>query len=148
MKEIEKLTKEQFSEEAGAIYVNVIQGIGILMNKHAKIDLNFENDINKLYDISVKQMLEYGKVLAKKDEETRQDFAMSSGLAAWAALDKIDPKVSADVEKQLDERQHEFEAYHSLTLERRFDDLFAIMDFLEFEKIKIERPESAKEFGI
>ncbi|MDD2413011.1 MAG: hypothetical protein PHR79_08885 [Bacteroidales bacterium] len=148
MKEIEKLTKKQFSEEAGAIYANVFQEIGKLLNKHEKIDVAFEKDIDILYQSSVKQMLEYGKVLANKEEQIREDYLFASTLAAWDALDKIDPKVSADVEKQLDERMHEFEEYQSLTLERKFDDLFAIMDFLNFEKLKEERPESAKEFGI
>ena len=148
MSEIEKLTKEQFSQEVAAIYVNVSLEIGNLLNKHAKIDAGFEKDIDKLYDSSVKQMIEYGKVLDKKDAETRQDYVMTTGLAAWAALDKIDPKVNADMEKQLDERVPEFEAYASDNLERKFDDLFKIMDFLDFETLKADRPESAKEFGI
>ena len=148
MKEIEKLTKEQFAEESGAIYAHVFQEIGNLLNKHAKIDAGFEKDIDKLYDSSVKQMLQFGKVLATKDEETRNDYVMTSALASWAALDKLDPKVTAVTEKQLDERQHEFEAYASLNLERKFDDLFSIMDFIDFDTLKEERPESAKEFGI
>lgn len=148
MKEIEKLTKKQFSKETGDIYVNVIQEIGKLLNKHAKIDVNFEKDIDILYQSSVKQMLEYGKVLAKKEKKTREEYIDASELAAWAALDKIDQKITADIEKQLDERLHEFEEYQSLTLERKFDDLFEITDFLDFERIKEKRPESAKEFGI
>ena len=93
-------------------------------------------------------MIEYGKVLAKKDEETRQDYIMTSAIASWDALDKLDPKVTANTEKQLDERQHEFETYASENLERKFDDLFSIMDFLNFETLKEQRPLSAKEFGI
>lgn len=148
MNEIEKLTKEQFAEEAGAIYAHVFEEVANLLNKHSKIDAGFEKDIDKLYDSSVKQMLEYGKVLDKKDPETREDYAMTSFLASWTALDKIDPEVVAAAEKQLDERQHEFEVYASPNLERKFDDLFSIMDFLNFETLKEERPVSAKEFGI
>lgn len=148
MAEIEKLSKEQFAEEAGAIYAHVFQEVANLLKKHTKIDADFEKDIDKLYDSSVKQMLEYGKALAKKDPETREDYAMSSFLASWTALDKIDPAIVAAAEKQLDERQHEFEVYASHNLERKFDDLFLIMDFLDFEMLKEERPESAKEFGI
>ena len=146
--EIEKLTKEQFAQEAAGIYIHVFQEIGNLMSKHAKIDGSFEKDIDKLYESSVKQMIQYGKVLAKKDEETRQDYIMTSAIASWDALDKLDPKVTANTEKQLDERGHEFEAYGSDNLERKFDELFSIMDFMDFETLKEERPESAKEFGI
>ena len=148
MNEIEKLTKEQFAEETAAIYAHVFQEVGNLLKKHSKIDAGFEKDIDKLYDSSVKQMIEYGKVLAKKDAETRQDYIMTSALSAWQAFEKIDPKVKAATEKQLDERQHEFEDYASVNLERKFDDLFSIMDFMDFETLKEERPESAKEFGI
>ena len=148
MNEIEKLTKEQFVEEASAIYLHVIQEVGNLLDKHTKIDAGFEKDIDKLYDSSAKQMIEYGKVLAKKDAETRQDYIMDTALAAWGAFDKIDPKVTEGREKQLNERQHEFEVYASDNLERKFDDLFSIMDFMDFETLKEERPESAKEFGI
>ncbi|HKM94963.1 MAG TPA: hypothetical protein VJY41_15035 [Prolixibacteraceae bacterium] len=148
MNEIEKLTSEQFAEQTAAIYVNVFLEIGNLLNKHPKIDAGFEEDIEKLYDSSVKQMIQYGKVLAQKDEETREDFTTTSCIASWDALSKIDPIVALSTEKQLDERQLEFETYGSDNLERKFDELFAIMDFLDFEKIKEERPESAKEFGI
>ena len=148
MNEIEKLTKEQFAEETAAIYAHVFQEVGNLLNKHSKIDAGFEKDIDKLYDSSVKQMIEYGKVLAKKDAETRQDYIMTSAIASFGALDKLDPKVTAETEKQLDERQHEFEEYASENLERKFDDLFSIMGFMDFETLKEERPESAKEFGI
>ena len=146
--DIEKLTKEQFAEEAAAIYTHVFEEIGNLLNKHAKIDVGFEKDIDKLYESSVNQMIQYGKVLAKKDAETRQDYIMTSALTAWGAFDKIDPKVKEDTEKQLDERQHEFEAYGSENLERKFDELFSVMDFMDFETLKEERPLSAKEFGI
>ena len=148
MDEIEKLTKEQFAQESAAIYAPVFQEVGNLLNKHSKIDASFEKEIDKLYDSSAKQMIEYGKVLAKKDEETRQDYIMTSAIASWDALDKLDPKVTANTEKQLDERQHEFETYASENLERKFDDLFSIMDFLNFETLKEQRPLSAKEFGI
>ena len=146
--DIEKLTKEQFAEEAAAIYAHVFEEVGNLLNKHAKIDAGFEKDIDKLYDNSVKQMIQYGKVLAKKDAETRQDYAMTSYLAGWTAIDNVDPKFVVATEKQLDERQHEFEAYASENLERKFDELFSIFDFLDFEQLKETRPVSAKEFGI
>ena len=148
MNEIEKLTKEQFAEETAAIYTNVFQEIMNLLNKHPKIDAGFEKDIDKLYDESVKQMIPYGKFLTTKDEETRDDYITTSLTASWSAMDKFDPVVTASFEKQLDDRQQEFEAYGSTNLERKFDDLFAIMDFMDFERIKEERPESAKEFGI
>ena len=126
----------------------MIQEVGNLLDKHTKIDVGFEKDIDKLYDSSVKQMIQYGKVLAEKDAETRQDYIVDTALAAWGAFDKIDPKVTEAREKQLNERGHEFEAYASENLERKFDELFSIMDFLDFENLKEERPESAKEFGI
>ena len=148
MSEIEKLTKEQFIEETAAIHNYVFEQMNKLLDKHKTIDVNFEEDINMLHNRSVAQMIEYVKVLAKKDEETRQDYIMTSAIASWDALDKLDPKVTANTEKQLDERQHEFETYASENLERKFDDLFSIMDFLNFETLKEQRPLSAKEFGI
>ena len=148
MSEIEKLTMEQFADQTAAIYVHVFQEIGNLLNKHATIDEDFEKDIDKLYDSSVKQMIQYGEVLAKKDEDTRDDYVLASLTASWSALDKLGSQVSEDFEKQFDERLPELEAYASDNLERRFDDLFAIMDFMDFERIKEERPESAKELGI
>ena len=148
MKEIEELTKEQFAEETAAIFVDVFKEIENLLNKHDKIDGGFEEDINKLYDSSVKQMIEYGKVLAKQDEETQDDYVATCMTASWSAMDKLGPEISEAFEKQFDERLPELEAYGSNNLERKFDDLFAIMDFLDFERIKKDRPESAKELGI
>ncbi len=148
MSEIEKLTMEQFAEETAAIYVNVFHEIGSLLKKHTKIDAGFEKDIDKLYDNSVKQMVQYGEVLSKKDEEIRDEHVIASLTASWKAMDKLGPEVSEDFEKQLDARMPEFEAYGSDNLERKFEELFSIMDFLDFETIKEERPESAKELGI
>ena len=148
MSEIEKLTMEQFADEAAAIYVHVFQEMGSIMNKHSKVDAAFEKDINALHKSSVGQMLEYGKVLATKDEETRDEFIIASLTASWSAMDKMGAKVSEDFEKQFDARIPEFEAYGGDILERKFDDLFAIMNFLDLERVKEEHPETAKEFGI
>ncbi|NLV82807.1 MAG: hypothetical protein GXZ18_07405, partial [Synergistaceae bacterium] len=60
MAEIEKLSKEEFAEESAAIYARVFQEVGNLLNKHSKIDASFEKEIDKLYDSSAKQMIEYG----------------------------------------------------------------------------------------
>lgn len=146
--EIEKLTQQQFSEETAAIYANVFQEVGDLLIKHGKVDANFEKTIDKIFDRSAKQMIEYGKVLAKKDAETRQAFIMTSSLDAWTALEKLDAKFMEDAEKQLEVRQQEFEDYGSENLDRKFDELFSIMNFLDFEQLKEEHPETAKEFGI
>ena len=148
MSEIEKLTKEQFAEEAAAIQVHVFQEMRNLLNKHAKIDAAFEKDIDALHNSSVGQMVEYGKVLATKDEETRDDYITSSLTASWNAMDKLGSEVSEEFEKKFDERIPEFQAYGGNNLERKFDDLFAILNFLDFERIKEEHPVSAKEFGI
>ena len=87
MSEIEKLTKEQFIEETAAIHNYVFEQMNKLLDKHKTIDVNFEEDINMLHNRSVAQMIEYGKVLAKKDEETRSDYVTSSLMAMWDAMD-------------------------------------------------------------
>ena len=148
MSEIEKLTKEQFAEETAAINVHVVQEMGKLLDKHSKIDANFEKDIDALHKSSVRQMVEYGKVLDKKDEKTRVDYVMASLTASWDAMDKLGTEVTEGFEAKFDARLPELEAYGVNNLERKSDDLFAIMNFLDFERIKEERPESAKEFGI
>lgn len=148
MSEIEKLTKEQFAEETAAIQVHVFQEMGNLLDKHAKIDATFEKDIDALHNSSVGQMVEYGKFLATKDEETRDDYITTSLTASWEAMDKLGADVSEGFETKFDARLPEFQAYGGDNLERIFDDLFAIMDFLDLERVKEERPESAKEFGI
>ena len=66
MNKIEKLTKEQFAEETSVIYLNVFQEIDKLFDKYTKIDSEFEKEIDELHKRSVEQMIEYGKVLAKK----------------------------------------------------------------------------------
>ena len=88
MSEIEILTKEQFIEETVAIYNYVFEQMNKLLDKHKTIDVNFEEDINMLHNRSVAQMIEYGKVLAKKDEETRSDYVTSSLKAMWDAMDE------------------------------------------------------------
>ena len=148
MSEIEKLTMEQFAEEAAAIQVHVFQEMGNLLDKHSKIDANFEKDIDALHNSSVGQMVEYGKVLDKKDEETRDDYITTSLTATWTAMEKMGTDVSEEFEKKFDGRLPELEAYGGDNLERKFDDLFAILNFLDFERIKEEHPVSAKEFGI
>jgi len=147
MSEIEKLTKEQFAEETAAINTHVMQEMGNLFDKYTKIDAGFEKDIDELHKSSVAQMVEYGKVLAKKNEETRDDYITESLTASWTAMEKMGPEAEA-FEKKFDERLPELQAYDSDKLERIFNDLFGIMDFLDLERIKEERPESAKEFGI
>ena len=148
MSEIEKLTKEQFAEETAAINVQAFQGMDKLLDKHAKIDADFEKDLDKLYKNSVGQMVEYGKFLATKDEETRHDYLTTSLTSSWAAMDKLGAEVTEGFETKFDARMPEFEASGSAYLERMFDDLFAITDFLDLERIKEERPESAEQFGI
>lgn len=148
MSEIEKLTKEQFAEATAAIYVNVFQEIDNLFDKYTKIDSEFEKDIDELQKSTVGQMVEYGKVLAKKDVEMRDDFITSSLTESLSALEKLGPDVAEGFEKKFDQRLPELQAYGSQNLERKFDDLFAIMDFLDLERIKEEHPESAKEFGV
>ena len=148
MKEIEKLSKEQFAEETVAIYLNVFKEIDILFDKHTKIDSEFEKEIDELYKRSMGQMVEYGKVLATKEEETRDDFIESCLMGSMTAMEKLGPEISEGYEKKLDERLPELEAYGSTNLEREFDDLYSIMDFLNLERIREERPESAKELGI
>ena len=145
MYEIEKLTKEQFAEETGAIYVNVFQEIDNLLDKYSKIDSKFEKDIDELHNRSVGHMVEYGRVLAKKNQEMRDDFITTSLTASMTAMEKLGSEVSEGFEKKFDKRLPELQDYGSSNLERKFDDLFAIMDFLDLERIKEERPESAKD---
>ena len=148
MNKIEKLTKEQFAEETSVIYLNVFQEIDKLFDKYTKIDSEFEKEIDELHKRSVEQMIEYGKVLAKKEEETKSDFITSCLLDNMTAMEKLGTEVSDGYEKKLDKRLPELQAYGSANLERKFDELYSIMDFLDFETLKEERPESAKEFGI
>ena len=148
MYEIEKLTKEQFAEATAAIYVDVFQQMDNLLDKYTKIDSKFEKDIDELQKSMVGQMVEYGKILAKKDVEMRDDFITSCLTTSLSAMEKLGPEVAEGFEKKFDKRLPELQAYGSQNLERKFDDLFAIMDFLDFERIKEERPESAKEFGV
>lgn len=148
MNKIEKLTKEQFAEETSVIYLNVFQEIDKLFDKYTKIDSEFEKEIDELHKRSVEQMIEYGKVLAKKEEETKSDFITSCLLDNMTAMEKLGTEVSDGYEKKLDQRLPELQAYGSANLERKFDELYSIMDFLDLETLKEERPESAKEFGI
>ena len=148
MNQIEKLTKEQFIEETVAIHNHVFEQMNKLLDKHKKIDINFENDINKLYSNSVAQMVEYGKVLDIKDAETRSDYITSSLMAIWDAMDEEEEEASNNFEKKFDARMPELEAYGSEDLGRKLNDLFGIMDFLDFEDMKEIHPETAKEFGI
>ena len=148
MNEIEKLTKEQFIEETAAIHNHVFDQMNKLLDRHKTIDVNFENDINKLHNSSVTQMIEYGKVLAKKDEEDRSDYITSSLMAMWDAMEEKGTEASDDFEEKFDKRMPEFEAYGSEDLGRKLNDLFGIMDFMNLEDAKEMHPETAKEFGI
>jgi hypothetical protein len=148
MNKIEKLSKEQFAEETSVIYLKVFQEIDKLFDKYTKIDSEFEKEIDELHKRSVEQMIEYGKVLAKKEEETKSDFITSCLLDNMTAMEKLGTEVSDGYEKKLDQRLPELQAYGSANLERKFDELYSIMDFLDLETLKEERPESAKEFGI
>ncbi|MDD2635687.1 MAG: hypothetical protein PHW82_09340 [Bacteroidales bacterium] len=148
MNEIEKLTKEQFIEETVAIHNHVFEQMNNLLDKHKKIDVNFENDLNKLHSSSVSQMIEYGKVLAKKDEEIRSDYITSSLMAMWDAMEEKGTEASEDFEEKFDKRMPEFEAYGSENLGRKLNDLFGIMDFMNFEDAKEMHSKTAKEFGI
>ena len=148
MDEIEKLTKEQFIEETAAIHNYVFEQMNKLLDKHKTIDVNFEEDINMLHNRSVAQMIEYGKVLAKKDEETRSDYVTSSLMAMWDAMDETGSEESDDFEEKFDMRMPELEAYGSESLGRKLNDLFGIMDFMNLEDAKEMHPETAKEFGI
>ena len=147
MSEIEKLTKEQFAEETTAININTFQEMENLLDKYTKIEADFEKEIDKLYKNSVKQMIKYGKVLAKKDKETKDDFLTESLIAAAYAMEKMESEVEA-FEKKFDERLPELQAYGSEKIGQMFKHLFGIMDFMDFERIKEDYPETAKEFGI
>ena len=148
MNEIEKLTKEQFIEETAAIHNHVFEQMNKLLDKHKTIDATFEEDINKLHNNSVAQMIEYGKVLAKKDEETRSDYITSSLMAMWDVMEEKGTEASDDFEEKFDERMPEMEAYGSEDLGRKLNDLFGIMDFMNLEDAKEMHSETAKEFGI
>ncbi len=148
MSEIEKLSKDQFIDETIAIYNNVFEGMNNLLDKYDKIDSKFEKEIDKLHSSSVGQMIEYAKVLAKKDEETRSDYVTSSLLEMWSSMEEMGEEASENFEKKFDERLPELEAYGSESLGRKFNDLFGIMDFMDFENAKEMHPETAKEFGI
>lgn len=148
MNKIEKLTKEQFAAETSVIYLNVFKGIDNLFDKYTKIDSEFEKEIDNLHKKSVEQMVEYGKILATKDEKTMDDFLTSCLIASITDMEKLGPEVAEGYEKKFDERLPELQATGSANLERKLDDLFAIMDFLNLESIKEERPETAEEFKI
>lgn len=148
MSEIEVLTKEQFIEEIAAIHNHVFEQMNKLLDKHKTIDVNFEEDINKLHNKSVAQMIEYGKVLAKKDEETRSDYITSSLMAIWDVMEENGTEASDDFEEKFDKRMPEMEAYGSEDLGRKLNDLFGIMDFMNLEDAKQMHPETAKEFEI
>ncbi len=93
-------------------------------------------------------MIEYGKVLAKKDKETKDDFLTESLIAAAYAMEKMESEVEA-FEKKFDERLPELQAIRkSEKIGQMFKHLFGIMDFMDFERIKEDYPETAKEFGI
>ena len=145
MNEIEKLSKDQFIEETIAIYKNVFQGMNNLLDKHEKVDAKFEEKINELHNSSVKQMIEYGKVLNKKDTDTKSDYITSTLMAMW---DKMDNSEAEAFEEKFDKRMPELQAYGSESLGRKFNDLFGIMDFVDFDDAKDRHPETAKEFGI
>ena len=145
MAEIEKLTKEEFAVETAALNKQVMKDMEKLLDKHAKIDAKFEDEITNLHNSSVKQMIEYGKVLNKKDAETRSDYVVESLMAMWENGDEMEGEA---FEAKFDKRIPELEAYSSKNLERIFDDLFALMDFLDFEDAKETHPVTAKEFGI
>ena len=134
MSEIEKLSKDQFIEETIAIYNNVFEGMNNLLDKHKKIDGGFEEDINKLHSNSISQMIEYGKVLAKKDDETKRDYVTSSLMGMWDAMEEKGAEASDGFEEKFDMRMSELEAYGSESLGRKLNDLFGIMDFMDFEK--------------
>ncbi|NLZ95488.1 MAG: hypothetical protein GX921_06665 [Bacteroidales bacterium] len=148
MSEIEKLTKEQFIEETAAIYNHVFEQMNKLLDKHKTIDLSFDKEIDKLHRRSVEQMIEYGKVLAKKDEETKSDYVTSSLMAMWDAMEEKGTEASDDFEEKFDMRMPELEAYGSESVGRKLNDLFGIMDFMDFENAKEMHPQTAKEFGI
>ena len=145
MAEIEKLSKDEFAEETAALNKHVIKEMDKLLDKHAKIDAKFEDAIAELHHNSVKQMIEYGKVLDKKDEETRRDYVVNSLMAMWENAEETEGEA---FEAKFEKRIPEFKAFGSESLEQIFDDLFALMDFLNFEDAKERHPVTAKEFGI
>ena len=145
MAEIEKLSKEEFSVETLALCKHVMKEMDRILDKHSKINTDFEEAIAKLHNSSVKQMIEYGKVLVKKDKETRRDSILNTLMAMWDG--RKDGEAEA-FEEKFDKRMPELEASGSESLGRRFNDLFGIMDFLDFEEAKERHPETAKEFGI
>ena len=145
MAEIEKLSKEEFAEETAALNNHVMKEMDKLLDKHAKIDAKFEDEITKLHNSSVKQMIEYGKVLNKKDAESRSDYVVESLMAMWENGDEMEGEA---FEEKFDMRMPELEAYGSESLGRKLNDLFGIMDFMNLEDAKEMHPETAKEFGI
>lgn len=145
MAEIEKLSKEEFAVETAALFKHVVKEMDGILDKHSKINADFEEAIAKLHNRAVKQMIEYGKVLDKKDKETRSDYVLNSLMAMW---DGGEDGVAEAFEEKFDKRMPELEASGSEILGRRFSDLFGIMDFLDFEEAKERHPETAKEFGI
>ncbi|MDD2386702.1 MAG: hypothetical protein PHP52_07945 [Bacteroidales bacterium] len=147
MTEIQKLTKEQFAEETTAIYIHVFRQLDKLFDKHPKIDADFEKDIDELHKISVGQMVEYGKVLAEKDQETSHEYRLASLFAMAKKAEKLESELN-DFEKRFDEKMPELQAYGGNNLNRKFKDFFGIMDFMDVEQIKEDHPVSAKEFGI
>lgn len=147
MSEIEKLTKKQFAEEVVAIHYDVYQKIGKLLDKHSEIDAGFENEIDALHYRSVIQMIEYGKVLALKNEKTKNDYIAESLYAMIYAMEKR-IKETGEFEKIFDQRLPELEAYGDDNLKRKFNELFSIMDFLDLETIKENYHESTKEFEL
>lgn len=68
-------------------------------------------------------------------------------MAAMSAMEKIEPEAT-DFENKFDNRLPELQAYGSEKIGQMFKHLFGIMDFMDFERIKEDYPESAKEFGI
>lgn len=145
MSEIEKLTKAQFAEETAAFNYYVVKEMEKILDKHSKVDADFENAITNLHNSSMKQMIEYGKVLDKKDEETKSDYVIESLMVMWDNIDEVEGE---SFEEKFDKRITEFEAFGSESLERKFNDLFGLMDFLNLKEAKEMHPETAKEFGI
>ena len=139
--EIEKLNKEQFAKETATIYAQVFKEIGNLLDKYTIIDAEFEMEIDELHKNSVGQMYKYGKVLASKDPVIRNEYLKSSIIAMSSAMEKMEPEVLVVFEKKLNKRLPELDACCSDYIKRKFNDLFAIMDFLDFDKIQEKYPE-------
>lgn len=69
-------------------------------------------------------------------------------MAMWDAMEEKGTEASEDFEEKFDKRMPEFEAYGSENLGRKLNDLFGIMDFMNFEDAKEMHSKTAKEFGI